>query len=187
MSEAEGLPEQQLSRDRLLRLAAGAGGAVLLARRGRRGGHALTAESGRLQVLDWVGYGNDGGQSMFARYVKTHPKNKPQFTVMTNESRWRAPRGAEARPLPPLRRLGQVLRDEWARPAVEPEAPQELQEPEPVHGQGRASTTAGSTASPTTGASTPSCTAPTRSGPRHAPGACSSTTATRGKSPGTTT
>jgi hypothetical protein len=47
---------------------------------------ALAAESGRLQVLDWAGYGNDGGQAMFAQYVKQHPSNKPQFTYMTNES-----------------------------------------------------------------------------------------------------
>src|SRR5207244_11189542 len=46
----------------------------------------LTAESGRLQVRDWAGYGNDGGQSMFAQYVKQYPNNKPQFTYMTNES-----------------------------------------------------------------------------------------------------
>ena len=37
-------------------------------------------------MLDWAGYGNDGGQAMFAAYVKKHPKNKPQFTYMTNES-----------------------------------------------------------------------------------------------------
>src|SRR5207244_1776895 len=46
----------------------------------------LTAESGRLQVLDWAGYGNDGGQAMFAQYVKRYPNNKPKFTYMTNES-----------------------------------------------------------------------------------------------------
>ena len=46
----------------------------------------MLAETGRLQVLDWAGYGNDGGQSMFAQYVKQHPANKPQFTYMTNES-----------------------------------------------------------------------------------------------------
>jgi spermidine/putrescine-binding protein len=46
----------------------------------------LTAESGRLRVLDWAGYGNDGGQSMFASYVKKYAGNKPQFTYMTNES-----------------------------------------------------------------------------------------------------
>jgi hypothetical protein len=42
-------------------------------------------------VLDWAGYGNDGGQAMFAAYVKKHPKNKPQFTYMT-KSRTRWPR-----------------------------------------------------------------------------------------------
>ncbi len=46
----------------------------------------LGSESGRLQVLDWPGYGNDGGQAMFSAYVKSHPHNKPKFTVMTNES-----------------------------------------------------------------------------------------------------
>ena len=81
--------ERTLSREELLKLAAAAGGAAIaagpagLARAAQ--GH-LAAESGRLQVLDWAGYGNDGGQSMFAQYVKTHPNNKPQFTVMANES-----------------------------------------------------------------------------------------------------
>src|SRR5437868_1443879 len=83
------LTARRLRREELLKLAAAAGGAVLV------GGptaaaHAartqLEAESGRLQVLDWAGYGNDGGQSMFAQYVKKHPGNKPQFTYMTNES-----------------------------------------------------------------------------------------------------
>jgi spermidine/putrescine-binding protein len=81
--------ERRLSRQDLLKLAAVTGGAGLLA--GRTSiAHAMrtlgTAESGRLQVLDWAGYGNDGGQSMFASYVKAHPGNKPQFHYMTNES-----------------------------------------------------------------------------------------------------
>src|SRR5207247_6785681 len=46
----------------------------------------LAKETGRLQVLDWAGYGNDGGQAMFAHYVKTHPQNKPRFTYMGNEA-----------------------------------------------------------------------------------------------------
>jgi spermidine/putrescine-binding protein len=46
----------------------------------------LGAESGRLKVLDWAGYENDGGQPLFAQYVKTHPNNKPQFSYMSNES-----------------------------------------------------------------------------------------------------
>ena len=79
----------RLDRQSLLKLAAVAGGAGLVA--GRAGiadamRAAMFAETGRLQVLDWAGYGNDGGQSMFAQYVKQHPGNKPQFTYMTNES-----------------------------------------------------------------------------------------------------
>jgi spermidine/putrescine transport system substrate-binding protein len=85
----EELTERRLSREDLLKLAAVTGGAGLVA--GRAGiaeaarAH-LGAESGRLQVLDWAGYGNDGGQTMFAAYVKAHPKNKPQFTYMTSEA-----------------------------------------------------------------------------------------------------
>ena len=80
---------ERLSRERLLRLAAAGGAGLVL---GSRLGPAqaavdrLTAESGRLKVLDWAGYGNDGGQSMFASYVKKYAGNKPQFTYMTNES-----------------------------------------------------------------------------------------------------
>lgn len=81
--------ERRLDRERLLKLAAVAGGAGLVA--GRTGiadamRAAARAESGRLQVLDWAGYGNDGGQSMFKSYVKAHAADKPQFTYMTNES-----------------------------------------------------------------------------------------------------
>ena len=86
MSDGEEFAERQLSRDKLLRIAAAAGGAVLLPGSLAAAAKALTAESGRLQVLVWAGYGNDGGQSMFAAYVKAHPSNKPQFTVMANES-----------------------------------------------------------------------------------------------------
>ena len=81
--------DRRLSRQDLLKLAAVAGGAGLLA--GRTGAanaalDRLTAESGRLQVLDWAGYGYDGGQAMFAAYDKKYPKNKPKFTVMANEA-----------------------------------------------------------------------------------------------------
>src|ERR1022692_4264273 len=80
---------RRLSRQDLLKGAAGAGGAGLIA--GRTGlADAMrafpAAESGRLQVLDWAGYGNDGGQAMFAQYSKQYPNDKPQFTYMTNES-----------------------------------------------------------------------------------------------------
>src|SRR5262245_8323777 len=80
--------ERRLSREDLLKLAAAAGGATLLG----RGGAAeaaldrLGAESGRLQVLDLAGYGNDGGQWMVAPYVKKDPCNRPQFTCMKNEA-----------------------------------------------------------------------------------------------------
>ena len=80
---------RRLSRQELLKWAAVVGGGGLIA--GRAGAADAmrafaAAENGRLQVLDWAGYGNDGGQSMFAQYVKQHPGNKPQFTYMTNES-----------------------------------------------------------------------------------------------------
>jgi spermidine/putrescine transport system substrate-binding protein len=78
--------EKRLTREDLLKLAAAAGGAAVAAGPVGLARAALTAESGRLQVLDWAGYGNDGGQAMFAQYVKQHPNNKPQFTYMTNES-----------------------------------------------------------------------------------------------------
>jgi spermidine/putrescine transport system substrate-binding protein len=89
MDEQEAL-ERRLSREQLLKIAAATGGATLLG--GRLGTAeiaqaALAAESGRLQVLDWVGYKNDmPGHAMFAAYEKAHPNNKPQFTTMTNES-----------------------------------------------------------------------------------------------------
>ncbi len=96
------------------------------------------SETGRLQVMDWAGYGNDGGQAMFASYVKTHPANKPQFSYMTNESDALAKIHAGAKPgsVPAVRRLGEVLRDERARAAVDTVVDLELQAPEPVHGQG---------------------------------------------------
>jgi spermidine/putrescine transport system substrate-binding protein len=81
--------ERRLKREDLFKLAAAAGGASLFASRtgvARAAFGRLTAESGRLQMLDWAGYGNDGGQTMFAQYVKKYPGNKPQFTYMTNES-----------------------------------------------------------------------------------------------------
>jgi spermidine/putrescine-binding protein len=80
---------RRLSRTELLRLAGLAGAAGVLAGPAAVAEAARTrlgAESGRLQVLDWAGYGNDGGQSMFASYVHAYPHNKPQFTVMGNES-----------------------------------------------------------------------------------------------------
>jgi spermidine/putrescine-binding protein len=80
------LVERRFSREDLLKLAAAAGGAAVAAGPVGLARAALAAESGRLQVMDWAGYGNDGGQTMFAQYVKKYPNNKPQFTYMTNES-----------------------------------------------------------------------------------------------------
>ena len=87
--EDEETIDRRFDRHTLFRYAAAAGGAGLVA--GRTGiadaMRAISAsETGRLQVLDWAGYGNDGGQAMFASYVKTHAANKPQFSYMTNES-----------------------------------------------------------------------------------------------------
>jgi len=88
MTESTRLPARRFSRDDLLKLGVAGGAGLLASRTGLA--HAaldrLTAESGRLQVLDWPGYGNDGGQAMFAQYVKKYPHNKPQFTYMTNEA-----------------------------------------------------------------------------------------------------
>ena len=78
-----------LNRREMLKLAALAGGAGVVAGPAAAADTArtfLSAESGRLQVLDWAGYGNDGGQAMFAQYVKKYPADKPQFTYMTNEA-----------------------------------------------------------------------------------------------------
>src|SRR3989440_3070909 len=89
MDEGLDLLERRLSREDVLKLAAATGGAGLIAGRAGLAEAAraqLAKESGRLQVLDWAGYGNDGGQAMFAQYVKRYPNNKPQFTYMTNEA-----------------------------------------------------------------------------------------------------
>src|SRR5438105_10152593 len=89
MAEGHDPLERRLSREDLLRVAAAVGGAGLLAGRAGIADAARTQllkESGRLKVLDWAGYENDGGQPMFAQYVKKYPHNKPQFTYMTNEA-----------------------------------------------------------------------------------------------------
>ena len=87
-SEQEGMEQRRFDRQTLLKLAAAGGAGLAVGRTGIADAMwtAATAETGRLQVLDWAGYGNDGGQAMFASYVKAHPANKPQFTYMTNEA-----------------------------------------------------------------------------------------------------
>ena len=84
--EGRDLAERRLSREDLLKLAAVAGGAAIV---GGRTGVAeaaraqLAKESGRLQVLDWVGY---EVKQLYAPYLKKYPGQKPKFTFMTNEA-----------------------------------------------------------------------------------------------------
>jgi spermidine/putrescine-binding protein len=86
----EGEPfDRRLSRADMLRLAGLAAGVGVVAGPTAAADAAvarLTQESGRLQVMDWAGYENDGGQPMFAAYVHKYPHNKPQFTYMTSEA-----------------------------------------------------------------------------------------------------
>src|SRR5438093_12027116 len=89
MPDERDLLERRLSREDLLKLAAVTGGAGLVAGRtglARAASAHLAKETGRLPVLDWAGYGNDGGQAMFAQYVKTQPQNQPNSTYMATES-----------------------------------------------------------------------------------------------------
>src|SRR6266567_9203433 len=89
--DVEGEPfDRRLSRREMLRLAGFAAGVTVVAGPAAACGGAAkklaAKETGQLQVLDWAGYENDGGQPMFAAYVHKHPHNKPQFTYMTNEA-----------------------------------------------------------------------------------------------------
>jgi spermidine/putrescine-binding protein len=100
--DVEGEPfDRRLSRADMLRLAALAAGAGVVAGPAAAANAAvarLTKETGHLQVMDWAGYENDGGQSMFAAYVHKHPDNKPHFLHMTNESDAYGKISAGARP-----------------------------------------------------------------------------------------
>src|SRR5213592_4914260 len=96
--EGSELMERRISREGLLKLAAAGGGAALL------GGPAAVAEaarkqlemeSGRLQVLDWVGY---EVKQLYAPYLKKYPGQKPKFTFMTNEANALAKLSAGLRP-----------------------------------------------------------------------------------------
>src|ERR1700751_5255965 len=98
----EGEPfDRRLSRADMLRLAALAAGAGVVAGPAAAANAAvgrLTKETGALQVMDWAGYGNDGGQAMFAAYVHAHPQNKTHFLHMTNEANAYGQISAGARP-----------------------------------------------------------------------------------------
>ncbi len=98
MAEDTSLIERRLRRDEFLKLAAAAGGAGLLASQAGVAGAAsawLTAESGRLQVLDWVGY---EVPQLYAPYLKKYPGEKPKFTFMTNEANALAKMSAGLKP-----------------------------------------------------------------------------------------
>ena len=86
MGEGEKLLERRFSREDLLKLAAAAGGAGLLAGRAGAANAALARlakESGQLQVLDWAGY---EVKPLWATYQKKYPGEKPKVTFMTNEA-----------------------------------------------------------------------------------------------------
>ncbi len=71
--------DRTLSRKDVLKLAAAAGGAGLLAGRSGVAGAAierLAAESGRLQVLDWAGY---EVKSLWLPYLKKYPGQAPKL------------------------------------------------------------------------------------------------------------
>jgi spermidine/putrescine-binding protein len=88
--------ERQLSRADLLKLAAATGGAGLLAASGAEAALSrLTAESGKLLVLDWVGY---EVPQLYAPYLKKYPGQKPQFKYMTSESNALAQMSAGLKP-----------------------------------------------------------------------------------------
>jgi spermidine/putrescine-binding protein len=85
MMEGPDVTERRLSREDVLKLAAAGGAAYLGARAGVAGAalDRLTAESGKLLVLDWVGY---EVPQLYAPYLKQYPGQKPQFKYMTSET-----------------------------------------------------------------------------------------------------
>ena len=194
MSEGQELMERRLSRQDLLKLAAAAGGAGLLAGHTCHGGAAaldrLAAESGRLQVLDWAGYGYDGGQTMFAPVRQEVPEEQAEVhcawrTRRTPSAKFQ--RGRQLGHLPSVRRLGEVLRRERPRAALGPEAHPELQAPQPAHGQG--GPVQGKAVRDPGGLGLRRDPLPDGQGEAEgaAPGASCSTSATRARSRGTTT
>jgi spermidine/putrescine-binding protein len=99
VTDGSDVGNRRLSRDELLKLGAAAGGAALFAglgaRQARAAIDALTAESGRLQVLDWAGY---EVKQVWAPYARQYPGQPPQFTFMTNEANALAKLNAGLRP-----------------------------------------------------------------------------------------
>ena len=99
MTDGTDLGSGRLTREELLKWGAAVGGAGLAASLGARGAGAaierLSAESGRLQVLDWAGY---EVKPVWAPYAKKYPNEPPQFTFMTNEANALAKLNAGTRP-----------------------------------------------------------------------------------------
>ncbi len=98
IGEGEDVMERRISREDLLKLAAAAGGAGLLAGRAGAANAALARlakESGRLEVLDWAGY---EVKPLWAPYLKKYPGEKPKFSFMTNEANALAKLRAGVRP-----------------------------------------------------------------------------------------
>jgi hypothetical protein len=86
----EGEPfDRRLSRADMLRLAGLAAGVGVVAGPAAAADAAVahvTKESGRLQVMDWAGYGNDGGQAMF------RPTSTSTRTTSRSSHKWRTSR-----------------------------------------------------------------------------------------------
>src|SRR5438876_1240417 len=98
MSDGRDLLELRLSREDLLKLAAVAGGAGLVAGRAAVADAArarLAKDTGRLQVLDWAGY---EVKPLWAPYLAKYPGQPPKFTFMTNEANALAKLRAGQRP-----------------------------------------------------------------------------------------
>src|SRR3954454_5588084 len=83
MEREDDLLERRISRRQALKLAATAGGAALLGGHVGRAAAAVSAESGRLQVLDWAGY---EVKDLWQPYLQKYPGQAPKFTFMTNEA-----------------------------------------------------------------------------------------------------
>ena len=98
MRSSDEFEDRRLSRQELLKIAAFAGGAGLLAGRVPAAGAALerlAAESGRLLVLDWVGY---EVPQLYGPYLKKYPGQKPKFKFMTSETNALAQMSAGLKP-----------------------------------------------------------------------------------------
>ena len=97
MHEGDDVMERRLRRDDLLKLAATGAVGLIASRSGlaEAARAQLAKESGRLQVLDWVGY---EVKPLWAQYLQKYPGQKPKFTFMTNEANALAKMSAGLKP-----------------------------------------------------------------------------------------